>query len=406
MKWIDGGVTAPKGFSATGVMAGIKEGKKDLAMLFSQVPAVAAAGFTTNVVKAASVLRNMDIIQKGGNINGIVVNSGNANACTGQKGLQDNEEMAKTYGDALYVDSNTILTASTGVIGVPFPIDKVKTGIINGVSALGDSRQDARLAAESIMTTDTVSKEVAVCLELGGKTVTIGGMAKGSGMIHPNMATMLAFLTTDAAIDRVLLQKALSQTIPDTYNMVSVDGDTSTNDTVVVLANGLAQNPEITEENEDYALFQKALSMVNEKLAKSLVRDGEGATKLIEISVDGAKTQADAKTIAKSVVTSNLVKTAMFGEDANWGRVLCAMGYSGVSFDPQKVDIIYESKKGSITLMKQGVPIVFDEEKAADILSADEIIVHIMMGEGTAKATAWGCDLSYDYVKINGDYRT
>jgi glutamate N-acetyltransferase/amino-acid N-acetyltransferase len=406
MKVIDGSVTAAKGFNATGAAVGIKKGVKDLALISSDVPAVAAAAFTTNVVKATSVTRNMEIMEKGGKINGVAINSGNANACTGELGIKSNIEMAEAYANCLGVDKDTVLTASTGVIGATFPIETVVAGIKNTFPKLGNKREDALLAAEAIMTTDTYSKEVAVEFEIGGKTVRMGGMAKGSGMICPNMATMLAFVTTDAAIDKELLNKALKEDINYTYNMVSVDGDTSTNDTIVVMANGLAENPVIDKEGEDYETFKEALHYVNERLAKNLVRDGEGATKFIEVNVNGAADEESAKIMAKSVVKSSLVKAAMFGEDANWGRVLCAMGYSGVKFDPKKVDIVFESAKGSILLMDNGTPIVFDEEKAATILSEKEITVNIKISEGDAKATSWGCDLSYDYVKINGDYRS
>ena len=407
MKIIDGGVTAPKGFKATGNAVGIKKGVKDLALISSDVPAVCAGAFTTNVVKATSVLRNIEIVKnKKNKISGVAVNSGNANACTGELGVQGNLQMAEKFAELLNVHADTVLTASTGVIGATFPIDTIKKGIDDTFPMLGYSREDAHVAAQAIMTTDTYSKEVAVEIEIGGKTVKIGGMAKGSGMIHPNMATMLGFITTDINITQELLDKALMVTIPKTFNMVSVDGDTSTNDTVIVLANGMAENNIIDTENEDYKVFADALYYINEKLAKELVRDGEGATKFIEINVDGAKTEEDAKVIAKSVVTSSLVKAAMFGEDANWGRVLCAMGYSGIDFDTKKVDIVYRSEKGTIDLMTQGTPIVFDEDKAKEILKEKEIYVDIKIAEGEAKATAWGCDLSYDYVKINGDYRS
>lgn len=407
MKIIDGGVTAPKGFKATGNAVGIKKGVKDLALISSDVPAVCAGAFTTNVVKATSVLRNIEIVKnKKNKISGVAVNSGNANACTGELGVQGNLQMAEKFAELLNVPADTVLTASTGVIGATFPIDTIKKGIDDTFPMLGYSREDAHVAAQAIMTTDTYSKEVAVEIEVGGKTVKIGGMAKGSGMIHPNMATMLGFITTDINITQELLDKALMVTIPKTFNMVSVDGDTSTNDTVIVLANGMADNDIIDTENEDYKVFADALYYINEKLAKELVRDGEGATKFIEINVDGAKTEEDAKVIAKSVVTSSLVKAAMFGEDANWGRVLCAMGYSGIDFDTTKVDIVYRSEKGTIDLMIQGTPIVFDEDKAKEILKEKEIYVDIKIAEGGAKATAWGCDLSYDYVKINGDYRS
>lgn len=409
MKVIEGSVTAAKGFRAAGNAVGVKgviTEKKDLAIIVSDVPAVAAGAFTTNVVKATSVTRNMKIMEGKGKINAVVANSGNANACTGEEGIKSNEKMAQCLADLLGVDSSTVLTASTGVIGAVFPIDTITKGIKATFPMLGYERNNALMAAEAIMTTDTYSKEVAVEFELGGKTVHLGGMAKGSGMICPNMATMLSFITTDAAISQELLNKALKEDIKSTYNMVSVDGDTSTNDTVVVLANGLAGNEEVVSEGKDYDTFKEALHYVNERLAKNLVRDGEGATKFMEVNVTGAATEADAKTMAKSVVKSSLFKAAVFGEDANWGRVLCAMGYSGVKFDPQKVDIVFASNAGEILLMDNGTPIVFDEDKAKKILGEKEIQVNIKISEGNAKATAWGCDLSYEYVKINGDYRS
>ncbi len=406
MKIIDGSVTAPKGFMATGAAIGIKKGTKDLALIKSDVPAVCAGCFTTNVVKAASVMRNMELLKNGNKISGVAVNSGNANACTGEKGKESNVKMAEAFAKEIGASAENILTASTGVIGAEFPIDIVSNGIAKTAPLLNSSRESSLLAAEAIMTTDTYSKEVAVQTEIGGKTVTIGAIAKGSGMIHPNMATMLAFVTTDCNIEKSILQEILSEDIKTTYNMVSVDGDTSTNDTIVVLANGMAQNELITEMNEDAKKFQNALHYVNEKLAKELVRDGEGATKFIEVNVSGAKNDNDAKKMAKSVVCSNLFKAAVFGEDANWGRVLCAMGYSGVEFDPEKTDIVFSSEKGSINLMNRGTPVNFDEEKAAEILSAKEITVNIKISEGEGTAVAWGCDLSYEYVKINGDYRS
>ena len=409
MKVIEGSVTAAKGFRAAGNAVGVKgviTEKKDLAIIVSDVPAVAAGAFTTNVVKATSVTRNMKIMEGKGKINAVVANSGNANACTGEEGIKSNEKMAQCLADILGVDSSTVLTASTGVIGAVFPIDTITKGIKATFPMLGYDRNNALMAAEAIMTTDTYSKEVAVEFDLGGKTVHLGGMAKGSGMICPNMATMLSFITTDTAISQELLNKALKEDIKSTYNMVSVDGDTSTNDTVVVLANGLAGNEEVVSEGKDYDAFKEALHYVNERLAKNLVRDGEGATKFMEVNVTGAATEADAKTMAKSVVKSSLFKAAVFGEDANWGRVLCAMGYSGVKFDPQKVDIVFASNAGEILLMDNGTPIVFDEDKAKTILSEKEIQVNIKISEGNAKATAWGCDLSYEYVKINGDYRS
>lgn len=406
MRIIDGGITAAKGFLAAGAHIGIKKIKKDLSLLYSEKPAVAAGMFTQNIVRAAPVVRNEQIIKNEKKVRGIVTISGNANACTGEQGLLDNQKMADVYAQMLQVSSEEVLTAATGIIGKQMPINIIEQGIQKITPQLKRDRQSAKEAAAGIITTDTFLKEVAVELEIGGKTVTIGGMAKGSGMIHPNMATMLAFITSDVCIKRELLDEMLKQSIQTTYNMVSVDGDTSTNDTVIVLANGMAGNVEITEKNTDYEAFQNALHTVNTKLAKDLVRDGEGATKFIEVNVTGAKTQQDAKIMAKSVVTSNLVKTAMYGQDANWGRVLCAMGYSGVNFDTKKVDIIYYSEKGSIDLMIEGSPIVFDEEKAAEILSEKEITVEIRIQEGNEKATAWGCDLSHEYVSINGDYRS
>ena len=406
MKMIDGGVLAAKGYQATGAAIGIKEGKKDLALLKSEVPAVVAAAFTTNEVKATSVLRNIKILKENKKISGIVANSGNANACTGSEGVKANQEMAEAFAKELGVPADTILTASTGVIGARFPIEIIKKGIHETAPLLGSDRKDALLAAESIMTTDTYSKEVAVEIELSGKLVHIGGMAKGSGMICPNMATMLAFVTTDAVIEKEVLQHALSACVPSTFNMVSVDGDTSTNDTIVVLANGMAQNDSIQIGTKEYTIFYEALHFICETLAKDLVRDGEGATKFIEVNIYGAKSEEDAKILAKSVVKSSLVKTAIFGADANWGRVLAAMGYAGVTFNPEKVDIVFSSAKGKITLMNCGTPIAFDEEKAKEILLEKEIRIDCTIQEGQKDATAWGCDLSYEYVKINGDYRS
>ena len=405
-KVIDGGVTSPKGYKATGGFAGIKSGIKDMSLLVSDTDANAAAAFTTNVVKAASVLRNMEVIAKGGKIRGIAVNSGNANACTGLEGEAANAKMAKTLADKIGVSEDMVLTASTGVIGAVFPIDKVEAGIEKLFPYLGSSREDGHLAAEGIMTTDTYAKEAAVEVQLGGKTVTLGGMAKGSGMICPNMATMLGFVTTDCAISREMLDKALKSTIDSTFNMVSVDGDTSTNDTIVVLANGEAGNPEITAEGADYEAFREALYFINEKLAKDLVRDGEGATKFIEANVTGVESEEKGKVLAKAIIKSNLVKAAMFGCDANWGRVLCAMGYSGADFDPKGVDVSFRSEKGSIELLKMGTPIIFDEDKALEILKERDIIIDVTLHEGSASAKAWGCDLSYEYVKINGEYRS
>jgi glutamate N-acetyltransferase/amino-acid N-acetyltransferase len=407
MNIINGGVTAAKGYKATGAAIGVKKnGKKDLALIYSEVPANVAGAYTTNVVKAAPVVWDEKITSSKNKVRGIVANSGNANACTGALGDEHAKLTAQAYAEAIGADTNQILVASTGVIGVPLPIDKITEGIKATAPKLGNTIEDGVLAAQSIMTTDLVRKEIAVEIELDGKKVTIGGMAKGSGMIHPNMATLLAFVTTDAAISQPLLEKAIKEIVVDSYNMISVDRDTSTNDTAVVLANGLAGNTEITEENADYALFKEALNYVNTELAKSMARDGEGATKFITMNVIGAKSKNDARTLAKSVITSNLTKAAMFGEDANFGRVLAAMGYAGVDFDITGVKLTFSSKAGEIVLMEAGMPIVFDEAVAAKILAEKDIIVTAHMKDGEYAATAWGCDLTYDYVKINGDYRS
>lgn len=404
---LDGGVTAPKGYLATGCAAGLKKtGKNDMAILMSQVPATVAACFTSSVVKAAPVLRDKALLAAGDFVTAVVANSGNANACTGEAGKQSNQEMAQTLADLLEVPVGQVWTASTGVIGAPFPIEKVKAGIAKAVPTLSDSREAANEAAKGIMTTDTYSKEIAISFELDGKTVTIGGMAKGSGMICPDLATMLAFVTTDCAISQEMLQKALSADVKDTYNMVSVDGDESTNDTLIVLANGRAGNEAITTEGPAFDAFCEALNLVNTTLAQHLARDGEGATKLVIAKVTGAKTEEDARKLAKSVIQSSLVKAAMFGQDANWGRILAAMGYAGAKFNPDHVDISYLSPAGNIDLFVAGTPIDFDEDKALKILKENEITVDIQVHEGWGNATAWGCDLSYDYVKINGDYRT
>jgi len=400
------GITSPKGFRAAGSHIGIKKNNKDLTLLVSDCPAVCAGVFTTNLVHAAPVAWDRDIVNSGQTVRGVLINSGNANACTGQQGIRDNHAMAKTFGDLLGAPPEEILVCSTGVIGVPLPMDVIIPGIRSAFSSLGRSAAHGDDAANGIMTTDTFSKTITATVTLSGKTITISGMAKGSGMIHPNMATLLAFVTTDAAISPGLLQKALSEVVLDTYNMVSVDGDTSTNDTLLALANGMGGNPTIDEENEDYAVFRGALYEVNKKLAMDVARDGEGAGKLLEANVTGAKTKEDARVIARSVISSALLKAAMFGADANWGRVLCAMGYSGGMFDVQKVDIEFQSVAGAVSLMKKGAPVAFSEEKALEILNEKEINIQIALGDGDAFATAWGCDLTYEYVKINGEYRS
>ena len=404
---INGGVTAPKGFLASGLNAGIKnQTKKDMAMVFSSTPCAAAGVFTTNLVKAAPVKWDKEIVTTSPYVQAVVVNSGIANACTGAEGLGYCADTAAEAAAALNIPKTAVLVASTGVIGKQLPIDKIKSGVTALSKVLGSSREDAKLAAEAIMTTDTKSKEVACTLELGGKQVTVAGMCKGSGMIHPNMCTMLCFVTTDAAISHELLQKALSEDVVDTFNMISVDGDTSTNDTVLVMANGQAENTPITEEGEDYKTFCEALHFIMLELSKKIAGDGEGCTCLFEATVIGAKDKNQARTIAKSVVCSSLTKAAVFGHDANWGRILCAMGYSGAQFDPEVVDIWLESKAGTIKIVENGIATDYSEEIATKILSEEEVIAKMDIKEGNETATAFGCDLTYEYVKINGDYRS
>lgn len=407
MKHIEGGVTAAKGYKASGTSAGIKKnGSMDMAMLISEVPCVAAGTFTTNIVKAAPVKWDQEVVYNHPFAQAVVCNSGVANACTGTEGYGYCQETAEKAAEVLGIDKMSVLVASTGVIGQQIPIDKIKAGVEKLVPMVEDTIDGGTLYAKAIMTTDTVKKEVAVSFELDGKTVTVGGCCKGSGMIHPNMCTMLGFVTTDIAISKELLQKALSASVEDTYNMVSVDGDTSTNDTVLLLANGLAGNEMITEENEAYARFAEALNYVNTYLAKAIAGDGEGATALFEVKIIGAQSKAQAVTLSKSVVTSSLTKAAIYGHDANWGRILCAMGYSGAQFDPEKVDLYFESAAGKLQIIENGVACDYSEEEATKILSEGAVtaIADIKMGDATA--TAWGCDLTYDYVKINADYRS
>lgn len=404
---INGGVTAPKGFLASGLNAGIKnQTKKDMAMVFSSTPCAAAGVFTTNLVKAAPVKWDKEIVTTSPYVQAVVVNSGIANACTGAEGLGYCADTAAEAAAALNIPKTAVLVASTGVIGKQLPIDKIKYGVTALSKVLGSSREDAKLAAEAIMTTDTKSKEVACTLELDGKQVTVAGMCKGSGMIHPNMCTMLCFVTTDAAISHELLQKALSEDVVDTFNMISVDGDTSTNDTVLVMANGQAENTPITKEGKDYKTFCEALHFIMLELSKKIAGDGEGCTCLFEATVIGAKDKNQARTIAKSVVCSSLTKAAVFGHDANWGRILCAMGYSGAQFDPEVVDIWLESKAGTIKIVENGIATDYSEETATKILSEEEVIAKMDIKEGNETATAFGCDLTYEYVKINGDYRS
>ena len=404
---INGGVTAPKGFLASGLNAGIKnQTKKDMAMVFSSTPCAAAGVFTTNLVKAAPVKWDKEIVTTSPYVQAVVVNSGIANACTGAEGLGYCADTAAEAASALNIPKTAVLVASTGVIGKQLPIDKIKSGVTALSKVLGSSREDAKLAAEAIMTTDTKSKEVACTLELDGKQVTVAGMCKGSGMIHPNMCTMLCFVTTDVAISHELLQKALSEDVVDTFNMISVDGDTSTNDTVLVMANGQAENTPITKEGEDYKTFCEAFHFIMLELSKKIAGDGEGCTCLFEATVIGAKDKNQARTIAKSVVCSSLTKAAVFGHDANWGRILCAMGYSGSQFDPEVVDIWLESKAGTIKIVENGIATDYSEETATKILSEEEVIAKMDIKEGNETATAFGCDLTYEYVKINGDYRS
>ena len=407
MKQIKGGVTAAKGYEAASTAAGIKyQGRTDMALIYSQVPCVSAGTFTTNVVKAAPVKWDRQIVDSGAGVQAVVVNSGIANACTGEEGMGYCKETAEAAAKALNIDAAGVLVSSTGVIGMQLPMQKLVNGIQVLAGKKAEGLQSGHDAALAIMTTDTVEKEMAVEIEIGGKTVTIGGMSKGSGMIHPNMCTMLAFITTDAAITKEALQKALSEDVEDTYNMISVDGDTSTNDTAILLANGLAGNQEITYASPEYETFKEALHMVNETLAKKMAGDGEGATALFEVKVVGAESIKQAKTLAKSVVCSNLTKAAIAGHDANWGRILCAMGYSGVQFDPEKVDLFFESKAGKLQIIENGVATDYSEEVATKILSEPEITATADIKMGDYSATAWGCDLTHEYININADYRS
>ena len=406
MKQIKGGVTAAKGYEAASTAAGIKyQGRTDMALIYSQVPCVSAGTFTTNVVKAAPVKWDRQIVDSGAGVQAVVVNSGIANACTGEEGMGYCKETAEAAAKALNIDAAGVLVGSTGVIGMQLPMQKLVDGIQVLAGKKAEGLQSGHDAALAIMTTDTVEKEMAVEIEIGGKTVTIGGMSKGSGMIHPNMCTMLAFITTDAAITKEALQKALSEDVEDTYNMISVDGDTSTNDTAILLANGLAGNQEITYASPEYETFKEALHMVNETLAKKMAGDGEGATALFEVKVVGAESIKQAKTLAKSVVCSNLTKAAIAGH-ANWGRILCAMGYSGVQFDPEKVDLFFESKAGKLQIIENGVATDYSEEVATKILSEPEITATADIKMGDYSATAWGCDLTHEYININADYRS
>ena len=407
MKIIEGGVTAAKGFEAAAAAAEIKyKGRTDMALIYSEKPCKTAGTFTTNVVKAAPVKWDRAVVESKVKSQAVIVNSGIANAYTGEEGIGYCRETAEEAAKILGVDAEGVLVGSTGVIGMQLPIDRIKAGIAKLAEAKGSAISNGTEAAKAIMTTDTEKKEAAVTIEIGGKTVTIGGMAKGSGMIHPDMCTMLSFITTDAKISKKALQKALSADIRDTYNMISVDGDTSTNDTVLLLANGMAGNEKIKADTPEYDLFLEALHYVNETLAKKIAGDGEGATALFEAKIIGASTKEQAKTLAKSIVCSNLTKAAIAGHDANWGRILCAMGYSGADFDPEKVDLYFESKAGKLKIIENGVALDYSEEKATEILSQPEITATADIKEGGAEAAAWGCDLTHGYIDINADYRS
>ena len=407
MKQIEGGVTAAKGFKAAVTAAGIKyQGRTDMAMVTCDVPCECAGTFTSNVVKAACVQWDMKLAYSGKPMQAVVVNSGIANACTGKEGFDACEATAKAVEETMGIPFESVAVASTGVIGMQLPVEKLVNGVKAMSAELSDTKEAGTAASKAIMTTDTINKEIAVSFEIGGKTVTLGGMSKGSGMIHPNMCTMLGFLTTDLAIEKKLLQEALSEVILDTFNMITVDGDTSTNDTLLIMADGLAENKKITEKDADYDTFREALFFVCRYLARRMAGDGEGATKLFEAQVVNAKSKADARTLARAIVGSNLSKAAIYGCDANFGRFLCAMGYSGAQFDQNDVELFFVSKAGKLQVFDKGTPLAFDEEKAVEIMKEEEVTVFVDMHEGTEEATAFGCDLTYDYVKINADYRS
>lgn len=407
MKTVNGGVTAAKGFEAAGIAAEIKyKGRTDMALVYSQAPCKVAGTFTTNVAKAAPVKWDQKIVKESDFAQVIIVNSGIANACTGAEGYGYCKDTADKAAEVFGVPADAVLLGSTGVIGKQLPIDRIRAGVEKLAAAKADTLEAGNAAAKAIMTTDTCEKELAVEIEIGGKVVTIGGMAKGSGMIHPNMCTMLSFITTDAVISKEALQKALSDDVNDTYNMISVDGDTSTNDTVLVMANGMAGNEEIVVGTEDYDKFAAALHEVNVYLAKKIAGDGEGATALFEVNIVGAATKEQAVLLSKAIACSNLTKTAIAGHDANWGRIICAMGYSGADFDPEKVDLFFESEAGKIQIAENGVALDFSEEKATEILSQPVVVATADVKMGDAKATAWGCDLTHGYIEINADYRS
>lgn len=408
MKTITGGVTAATGFEAAGIEAGVKYlNRKDLALVYSKIPCVSAGVFTSNVVKAAPVTWDRELVRGGTKpIHAVVINTGIANACTGREGYEICRQTADKTAEVLGVEADSVLVASTGVIGMQIPLDKIVNNLDKLAAAKSHSPEAGTNAAKAIMTTDTLHKETAVTFTIGGKTVTLGGMAKGSGMIHPNMCTMLCFLTTDLAIEKTILQKALSEVVVDTFNMISVDGDTSTNDSLVVLANGLAENPVIEKEGEDYETFKAALTRVCTTLAKKMAGDGEGATALFETQVIHTDTKDNARKLAKSVICSSLTKAMIYGHDANVGRIMCALGYSGVSFDPEQVELFCSDGDKEICIARNGMLTDYDEAEATRILSAPEVKVTVDMKMGEEAATAWGCDLTYEYVKINADYRS
>ncbi|MBR6771304.1 MAG: bifunctional glutamate N-acetyltransferase/amino-acid acetyltransferase ArgJ [Lachnospiraceae bacterium] len=407
MERITGGVTAPKGFEAAGVEAGIKyKDRKDMALVYSQKPCVTAGVFTNNVVKAAPVLWDKNIVKNSPYAQAVIINAGVANACTGAQGYDCCKRTAECAAQELGLPLDAVLVASTGVIGMQIPVDRITAGVKKLVREKAEGKQAGDRAATAIMTTDTVDKQAAVQFQIGDKTVTVGGMCKGSGMIHPNMSTMLGFITTDIAISKELLQEALSEDVKDTFNMISVDGDTSTNDTLLVMANGMADNEPVISRDENYRKFVEALHEINETLAKKMAGDGEGATALFETKVIHAATKEDARILSKAVICSSLTKAAIFGHDANWGRILCALGYAGVEFDPENMELFFEGESGRIQIYKDGQATDYSEEEATRILSEPEVRVLVDMKMGEYEACAWGCDLTYDYVKINADYRS
>ena len=406
MNIIEGGITAPKGFLATGEHVGVKKVKKDLAIIYSEKPALCSAVFTKNLVKAPPLWWCEKLVKEKQKIQAIVINSGNANACTGDRGYQDALAMADTLSECLNIKKESVLVTSTGVIGVYLPMDKIIPGIKETSKTLGSDEKSAKRCAKAIMTTDTFRKEIAVEIDIKGKKVKLAGIAKGSGMIHPNMATMLGFITTDINISQELLDKAFKETINDSFNMITVDGETTPKDMPVILANGLAENPIVDKEDEDYEKFKTDLDYITKYLAKQIVKNGEEATKILECQIFNAKSKEDARVLCKAILNSNLVKTAFFGNDANWGRILSAMGASGVDFDPNQVKISFKNDTGEIKLFENGLPVEFDEDFAFKILKQEEIKSLIDMNRGLESIIGWGCDLSFDYVKINAEYRT